>query len=262
MAQGMVSFPHRVEVPRDTKLSVDLAFEGALGLQAPLCLSNADDGAALKLGQLVTADRVIVLRNTAKQGAPPVITGVLFALATGQQERSASVPPESLARLATFLITGHEQEGVRPAGEAKTAEAPKAEPVKLEPAAAIIDPRQPTFDVSSGRVTSFVLLGVGAAAALAGVIIYAAGEDDRARLIGITRADGKLPFPALPVGQEAIRLMPQVDTNAALSFALIGGGGGAILAGILGVVLFPSGNASVSVSPQASGGSVQLRGRF
>lgn len=264
-APGMVSFPHRVEVPRDTKLSVDLAFEGALGLQAPLCFSNADDGAALKLGQLVTADRVIVLRNTAKQGAPPVITGALFVLATGQQERSASVPPESLARLATFLVTGQEQVGVQPTGAAKSAEVPRAEPVKLEPAAAVVDPRQPTFvssGMSTGRVTSFVLLGVGAAAALAGVILYAAGEDDRARLIGITRADGKLPFPALPVGQEAIRLMPQVDGNAVLSFSLLGGGGGAILAGILGAVLFPSGNASVSVSPQASGGSVQLGGRF
>lgn len=269
-APGMVSFPHRLEVPRESKLSVDLAFEGSLGLQAPLCLSGVDDGAAVKLGQLVTAERLIVLRNTARQGAPPVISGVLFVLASGQQERSGAVPPALLGNLATFLVTGKDQRGVQRLGEpAELKQAPLVSavpppaPAQGEP---VLDPRQPTFavsrQVSAGRVGSFTLLGAGAAAVLAGAIAWSAGADDRSRLVGITRADGKLPLPELPVGQEALVLMGQVDTNQALSFALIGGGAGAILAGVIGVVLFPAGPANVTVSPQQSGASVQLRGRF
>lgn len=148
-APGMVSFPHRVEVPRDTKLNVDLAFEGSLGLQAPLCLSGSDDGAAIKLGQLVTAENVVVLRNTAKQGAPLFLSGALYDLASGQQERGASGPLDLLGNLATFLITGKDQTGLHPLGEPGKP-APAAEPKKLEPPPPVIDPRQPTFDLSTG----------------------------------------------------------------------------------------------------------------
>ncbi len=265
-APGMLSFPHRVELPRDSKLNVDLAFEGSLGLQAPLCLATEDNGAAIKLAQLVAAESVIILRNTARRGAPPFLSGSVFDLSTGQLERGGSVAPDLLGVLATFLITGREQPGLQPNGP--RAEGKPVDPVKLEPPppAPTVDPRQPTFDVatgtSAGRVTSFALLGVGGAAVLIGAIAYSTGDLDRTRLIGITRADGKLPLYELPVGKEALERMRAVDTNRALSFSLIGGGVGAILAGLLGVVLFPSGTTGVSVSAQANGASIGVHGQF
>lgn len=271
-APDMVSFPHRVELPRDSKLSVDLAFEGSLGLQAPLCLSGADDGASIKLGQLVAAESVIILRNTAKRGAPPFLSGTLFDLSSGQQERGGAVAPELLANLATFLVTGKEQAGIQVSGPKVEPKEPvvvavREEPVRVDPPPAIIDPRQPTFDVatgtSPGRVTSFALVGVGGAAVLAGIIAYSAGGADRARFEGITRPLGKLP-PATqqPVAQEAIDLMTAIDTNRALSFSLIGGGVGALVAGLVGGLLFPSSTTHVSVGAAPSGASMQVSGRF
>ena len=266
-----MSFPHRVELPRDTKLGVDLAFEGALGLQAPLCLSGLDDGAAVKLAQLVTAESVIILRNTAKPVAPPFISGSVYDLSSGQQERTASVTPDLIARLATFLITGKDQVGVqRPSAPNLEAKDPIAvlEPAKVPPPAPqpIVDAKQPTFDVSqgvsAGRVTSFALLGVGAAGVLAGVLAWSSGEEGRARLVNITRADGRLPLASLPVGEEALRRMREADTTQAVSFTLIGGGAGAIVGGVLGVLLFPASTGHLAVTPTASGASMQVSGRF
>ena len=267
-APGMVSFPHRVELPRDSKLGVDLAFEGSLGLQPPLCLSGADDGTSIKLGQLVAAQSVIILRNTAKRGAPPFLSGTLFDLSSGQQERGGAVAPELLANLATFLVTGKEQAGIQVSGPKVEAKEPVATaPAKPEPPAPPpIDPRQPTFDVatgaSPGRVTSFALMGVGGAAVLAGIISYSVGGADRERLAGITRVDGKLPLYALPVGKEALGLMTAIDTNRALSFSLIGGGVGAFVAGLVGFIIFPASTTHVSVSAAPGGALMQVSGSF
>jgi hypothetical protein len=262
-APGMVSFPHRVELPRDSKLSVDLAFEGSLGLQAPLCLAGPDDGAAIKLGQLVAAESVIVLRNTGKQGEPPFISGSLFQLSTGQQERSGGVTPALVANLATFLITGKEQVGITVSGPKPAVEA--AKPVEPVPPAPIVDARQPTFDaaggMSTGRVASISLLGVAAAAVLSGGLLYAGGDGDRRRLVGIT-PDGRLPVFSLPVGKEALELMVAVDTNRVVSFSLLGAGAGALVAGVLGLLLFPSSTTSVALSASPAGGAVQVNGQF
>jgi hypothetical protein len=283
---GMLSFPHRVELPRDTKLNVDLAFEGSLGLQVPLCLSGTDDGSAIKLGQLVAADKVIVLRNTAKRGGPPFISGTLFKLADGQQERSGSVMPELLPNLATFLITGKELPGIRMDAPAKPVAAIVKEPVKepvTEPAkepvkdapkatvgqpppAPVVEATQPTFNVSgsvsAGRVGSYTLIGVGAVSVIVGAVLFGSYADARDRLVGITRTDGKLPLYELTVGKEALELMKTIDTNRVLSFALIGGGIGAAAAGALGMLLFPAQNTKVAMSVSPGGASVQVSGSF
>lgn len=283
---GMLSFPHRVELPRDTKLNVDLAFEGSLALQTPLCLSSTDDGAAVKLAQLVAAEKVIVLRNAARRTGPPFISGALFDLASGQQERAGSVTDDLMAKLATFLITGKEDPSVRVNGPVKPVAAAPKDPVK-EPVKVVVkepvkepvnepvkDPpppapiaSAPTFEVSgssvsAGRVGSVTLLSAGAASVIVGAIVFGLGSADRERLEGITRPDGTLPLYELPVGQEAIERMKAVDANRALSFALIGGGVGAATAGVLGLLLFPARTTSVGMSASPSGASVQVRGSF
>lgn len=264
-APGMVSFPHRVELPRDSKLSVDLAFEGSLGLQAPLCLASADDGTAIKLAQLVAAESVIILRNTGTQGAPPFISGSLFDLSTGRQERSGAVTPQLIGNLATFLITGKELPGIEVGGPKATG---AAEPARVEPPppAPIVDARQPTFEtagrMSTARIASFGLLGVGAAAVLSGVLAWAAGADSRGRLVGITLPDGRFRPWSVPVGKESLELMAAVDNNRVLSFSLIGAGAGSVVAGVVGLLLFPSSATSVAVSASPGGAALQVNGRF
>lgn len=265
-APGMLSFPHRVELPRDSKLNVDLAFEGALGLQAPLCLATADDGSAIKLAQLVAGDSVIILRNTAKRSSPPFISGAVFDLGNGQQERGGSVIPGLIAKLATFLITGKEQEGILlsgPQGE-KQPEPARVEPAPLPaqqappPPSAIVSVPAP----ASSRVAPFTLIGVGGAAIVGGVIGYVAGEWERARLTGITLGNGKLPLTSLEVGREALERMTSIDTIRSLCFGLIAGGAGTAISGALLLWLFPSSPASVALSPTPGGASVQVGGRF
>ena len=280
----MVSFPHRLEVPRDTKLSVDLAFEGSLGTQAPLCLSGDADASAVKLAQLVAAESVIVLRNLGKRGEPPYLSGTVFELASGTQERAGSVQPELLANLATFLVTGREMNGVAKSGAAPAvvsprvttatraepppvADAPRAEPEESAPLV-LAPAREPTFTVPPGapvgRIVSFTLIGLGAAAVLTGVIAYVAGAPDRERLFGISDSSGRLPpFATAPiVANEALTLMQNIDTNRALSLSLIGGGLGATAAGVVGAVLFPQSETKLSAGVTPSGASMQVRGAF
>lgn len=277
---GMLSFPHRVELPRDSKLNIDLAFEGSLGIQVPLCLSGADDGSAIKLAQLVAAEKVIVLRNTAKRGAPPYLSGTLYDLSNGQRERGGSVTSELMPRLAKFLVTGKKDPTIDETGPANppVAQVPKEpakEPAKdapketvglLPPAPPTVTATQPTFDVSgsvsTGRVASYTLIGVGAVSVIVGSIVYGAGNDDRNRLVAITKPDGKLPLYELTVGKEAVTLMQAIDTNRTLSFALIGGGVGAAAAGVLGMFLFPARTTTVAMSASPNGASLHVSGSF
>lgn len=274
LAPGLLSFPHRVELPRDGKLSVDLAFEGSVSQQVPLCLSGADDGAAIKLAQLVTAEAVIVLRNTARNGAPTVLSGVLFELPNVQQARGGSVPPELAGKLATFLVTGKKQPGVDPVGgagePAPAAPTPQAEKPSLSPPTAEPAPvplaLQPTFEVaapaSTGRKASFALLGAGGGLVAVGALLYALGEPNRTRFNNILvqgKFTSSIMFPI--VFTESLNRMQATDINNALAFGCIGAGVGAALAGVVGLALFPDAPV-VSAAAGPAGGSVQLSGRF
>ncbi len=276
VANGMVSFPHRLDVPKDSKLSVDFAFEGSISTQAPLCLAGGSESSAVKLAQLVAAENVIVLRNTARRGEPPYLSGTLTDLAAGKQ-RDGSVAPELLANLATFLVTGRDVAGVQravppvaptkppepePAKVVAVADAPRAPPVEASPA---VEARQPTFDLKpgtpAGRVASFTLIGLGAASVLGGLIAWVSIDDVRSRLAGLTLND-TIPSQATSAGAEALQKMKIVDANNALSFGLIGGGVGAIVAGVVGTTLFPASTTQVSIGPTPSGASMQVQGRF
>ncbi|MFT3706448.1 MAG: hypothetical protein QM817_02155 [Archangium sp.] len=286
MVQGAaVSFPHRIEIPRDLKLSVDLAFEGSIGLQPPLCLNGGSEASAVKLAQLVAAERVVLVRNVAKKGEPPFLSGSVFDLASGKQEREGSVQPELISNLATFLITGKDAQGVQRKEPPVVIAAPAKkdpEPVaKKDPDPVARDPDVPppppppmvTTSASTSpnpRTISAVLIGVGAAAIAAGIIVYAAdgcadrGDHipcDRPRLAAIAPL-GKLPASASMVGMEAMRLLAAVDANRSATLGLIFGGIGLAAAGIVGLVLFPSAPAQVAFTPTRDGALLGLSGRF
>lgn len=288
MVQGtQVSFPHRIEIPRDLKLNVDLAFEGSVGTQPPLCLTGAAEGSAVKLAQLVAAERVIVLRNVAKRGEPPFLSGTVFDLATGKQEREGSVQPELIGNLATFLITGKDATGVqKPAPPVVAVKEPPPPPKKdPEPVVAVkkdapvadpdpalkapdSTPPPPAVSASPGtaRTVSGVLIGAGGAAVLAGVIIFAVGgcdaqRCDRDRFAAIAPG-GMLPPATSSAGVEALELQGKIDANRTGSFALIGVGVGSAVAGIVGLAIFPSAPAQVTIAPTREGGMVGVSGSF
>ncbi|MFZ5446600.1 MAG: PEGA domain-containing protein [Myxococcota bacterium] len=110
-----VSFPRRLVVPSDRPLSIDFGFEGSVRTQTPLCIEGESDSSALKLAHLVAAERLIVVRNVAKRGEPTVLTGTLYELSTGKQERQGRVFPGQGASLARFLLFGKELTAPAPA---------------------------------------------------------------------------------------------------------------------------------------------------
>jgi hypothetical protein len=286
------SFPRRVELPRDTSLVVDLLFEAALALQPPLCLQATDDSSALKLAQLATAERAVVMRNLGGGAAPAYVSGALYDVVGGRQERVGTVQPGHVAKLATFLLTGREQPGVQraspPAAASATETAARGEPRTDAAADAPVRARPPasTLTVDSspsvaapphaataargasrarsvpGQVLSGVLAGVGVVAIVSGAVAYDSAAPSRKRLAGLTGVDGTLPTAGTTAHREALDLMQMMATNRAIAFGLIGAGVGAVVTGGLGVWLFAGSSTTVDVAASAEGAAVSISGRF
>lgn len=283
MAGEAVSFPRKVNVVKDEFLQIDMAFEGAISTQAPLCMTGTSDDAALKLASTVTAEQLIVVRNAALPGNPSYIRAVLYDVATGRQERDGGAPVAMLKNLTTFVITGRPQEGVDTGGKVRPPEVAKApEPLKppevvkapdapkkdappdVKPAEAPLPPPPPPLVVerkaqSTGRTISYVAMGAGVGAAVAGVVVFSAGSSDRERLVSLKETSGKY---ALSAEDEVKTLIPKVATNTTMSFTLIGVGAGAAVAGLVGFFVFPAEAPQVAVVPTRDGAAFSLSGSF
>ena len=286
LVQGSaVSFPHRLEAPRDSKVNVDLAFEGSVSAQPPLCISGNSEGSAVKLAQLVAAERVVVVRNTGRRGEPPFFSGAVFDLSTGRKEREGAVQPELLTNLATFLVTGREMTGVKKVGAPEPTKPAEVKPTETKPedvkpgeVAKPVDTKQPepvvlapksiepsvVEPVSSGlgaRVVSITLIAAGAVSFAAGIATFTSLSAERTRYLGITQM-GILPSPNTSARQDALDLAAQLDGNATATWLLIGAGVGGAAAGILGLVLFPAAPVKVSASAAPGAGALFVRGSF
>ena len=264
VAGETVSFLHRVTLSREQVVQVNMGFEGSVALAAPLCVSGSEDAPAITLASTVGAQQVVVLRNAALRGNPAYLTGTLYEVARGERVRNAGVAPGQLAELMLYLFTGKPDIVSAPLP-------PPPPPPVLEPAAAAApEPKAraelaaPGPAVSTGRIVSYVSLGVGAAVGATGVIVYASGGADRSALSALKTSAGKLPDPQSAPGQnaQARGLLSSVTSNQALSFTLIGVGAGALVGGALGLVLFPSSQASVALVPTREGAAVSLSGSF
>ncbi|MEW6432719.1 MAG: PEGA domain-containing protein [Myxococcota bacterium] len=287
MQDGRVSFPHPVELAdnkRDASLQIDMGFESAVSQQPPLCVSATDDDEARKLGPLMVADEVIIVRNIATTGNPPYITAVSYD-ATGRQQRNGGAPPGFIGRLATFILTGQDQPGVRPGtdlpplaavapppgGNPETMDgrpgAPPPEPGPVPPGVKQPPPPPPLVGVepsspSAARVVSYALIAAGVGGAIAGVVVYGTGAASRDRLAALSVSDGRLYPPGTPNYEEAVALMPKVDANRTVAFTLLGAGVGAAVAGGLGALLLPGEATQLAVVPTGQGGWVSVSGRF
>lgn len=285
MQDGRVSFPRRVEVKdlrHEKELQVDMGFESAVSQQPPLCVASKDDDEARKLGGLMVADEVIVVRNAASPGNPPYLTAVLYD-ASGKQTRNGGAGPEAIGNLATFIVTGEQGPGVREGTEPPPPPAvvtgppppksPGPEPVKADPGPAPtatpgpepLPPPPPGVSASGpsgARIAGYTLLVAGLAAAVGGVIVYGTGAADRDALASLTLGDGRLYPPGTGNYENAVALMPKVDANRALAFTLLGAGAGVAVAGVLGLVLFPGHATQVAVFPTGQGGALSVSGQF
>lgn len=268
-----VSFPHRLDVSaKEAKLNVDMAFEGAVGLVPPLCLSSGTDAVAVKLGQVVAAERVIVLRNVARRSEPPYLSGAVIDLASGQQVRDGSVQLKDFESLANFLVTGQESALVRKAGAAaptpvETAKVPVAEPATsaaplpppTPPLVTAVQPGAPAnMAMSGGRIFAITLLAAGVVSVVSGVGVFAAGSSARDDLASLTTGDRINGSQSAT----ALALMDSVNGNGTAAGLLIGLGVGALGGGIVSMLVFPGTTVRVSASVTPGQGALLVRGSF
>ncbi len=285
-SKDRASFVRVISTPRDALVNVDLATEGALAVQPPLCLDakeKAAEAAALKLANTVTADDLVLVRVEGK-GTGPIIAS-RYEIRTGTMLREGRVQrnKQAFLALATFLITGQGSADLLAPGAVPKAEVAVVQPTKTVPEPVKLEPVKPpppepakvTPDVvltappapppstttSTARLVGYGITGAGAASVIAGIAFFASGDTDRTRLAQLKQSNGKLPDPSSPLHRDALDLLSKTDTNRTLSAVLIGAGVGLAASGLLAVFLFP-GETAVSAVPTATGGTVVVSGRF
>jgi PEGA domain len=290
-----VSFPRRVTVQRDEFVQIDMQYEGALSEQSPLCLNRSDDASALKLGQSVSADEVIVVRNDAQPGNPTYIRGTIYDVG-GKQMRDGGASIGLLKNLVTFLVTGQPQAGIDssvdgaklvpkndpkiktpqipPPEKPKDAASVKAEPVELllkpKAIAAPIVPSEiavaPATRLSLPQIVSLSVMGLGVATAGAGIAFAVVNQKSQYDLDKGTLVTGLLDTTLQGAGGTG--LLQVTHENRIVAGTIIGTGAGLAAAGLLGFFLFPSepvldgANATLSAAFGPTGGNVSVSGRF
>lgn len=142
------SLPHLEQITADTRLQMDLQFEGAIRLERTPCFSSREDeklrlATALKLATLLGVEDIVVLRLERPNAGPSWLAATVLNVQSAQKlregglkVRSSTQEPEGLAELATFILTGQVGKTVLPvessprhlAGAPATAQLGKAVP--------------------------------------------------------------------------------------------------------------------------------------
>ncbi len=108
------SFVYDAKLDHDQELQIDLALEGSVRPQLPLCV-NAPAGnleSALKIAALVGADQALVLRVESYNSEPGWVAAVLFEVQKGARVReggmkvTAARSGSGYSDLASFVLTG------------------------------------------------------------------------------------------------------------------------------------------------------------
>ncbi len=289
-ANDRISYLRTITVPRDALLQIDLASEGALVTQAPLCLSARDkvaEAAALKLANTVTADDLLVVKLDGPKGAPGQFVASRYEIRSGSMVREGRVQTptrgkDAFGALATFLLTGQSSAlivtpeassmfAAKPVEVAKPVDAPVAPPPSTKPpveptvapgSAIVSAPPSAAGTISAGRVAAFVLMGAGVASVAGGVVAWVRGGTDRARLATLRQSNGKLPEPTDPGHRESLDILTRADLNQTVAFSLLGAGAGFAAAGLVSFFVFPGETVAVTAVPSNSGAAVFVSGSF
>jgi hypothetical protein len=261
-----VSFPHKVSLGKSERLKVSMDFEAAVATRAPLCVT--DERGAQRLAATVAAQRVVVLRDGASRGGPAYWLGTLFEVRTTERVRNAGVRADQLQELMLYLFTGKPElpeEAPPPPPPPPVVTAPPPVP---QAAPELVGPTPVSLAAAPPpgprpRVLPWVALGVGAALAATGLVLYLSAGGDRSRL-DFLRAQsplGRLP-DAPDLSAEALATLQSTQSNLAASLTLVGCGVGAALAGVLGLVLFPDRPTALSLTPLPQGALLGVRLRL
>lgn len=242
------SFPRVVKLEGEAVVQVDLAFEGGVRAQVPLCLVG-EDAAAIRLASTVGAAQLVVLRNTGQNGNSPYLpylTGVLYEVAGGERVRNAGIPPEQLQDLMMYLFTGKPDISNLPT--------PMVAPIQASEGPLMVDVGRPAARASPWRSVGYTALAVGAAGAVAGAVVFAMAPTVRKDSSG-------------NVLREDVGAYGSAQTQQALGVGILVGGAAIAAAGgamLLFAPLAPSLDASVeaSVLPAAGGMLVVVGGRY
>lgn len=234
-----VSFVHPVKLEKDFEMHIDIAFESSLKATAPLCLAETKgrpDG-ALKLAALLDAEQVVVLGMEASGPAPPFFSAALFMVREGGRSRQVGFKPqaglrdEGLIRLANDVLVAP-VEAVALAAVAAPVDAPAR--ASLTPGEA--SPPAPLLTAAPAPerrlLPAAVVWAAGAAALVAGVVVYAVDGADRAQAKQLMPS-GRVPPTSDPTHDEALGLLKRIDSRGTASAAAMAGGVALLGAGTL-----------------------------
>lgn len=299
-AAGAQAFPRRLSLEREATVEVDLAFEGSLSQQMPLCVSGAGDeavGHALKLGAWAGAENVVLLRLLAHEQGSDWLEAALLDVQRGTRLRAggmrlvAARQAGGLDALVGYVLTGQGRGPVVPSSElalerrAAVAQPPSGSPGQAGAGGAAAGAGPPGEQVAgrglaqprgaaplvSGpppgrgpgpRIAGAVLLGAGAAAGAAGLATWFSGAADRELYEALLDPSGQLPPLGQPGRAEAEALAPRVAATTGATVALCAGGGALALAGAVLVAFFGPEAVQVGAVVTPGGGVASLGGSF
>ncbi len=114
VSQEAQSFARIVDLRKDETMNVDMAFEGAVSNQTPLCLNLSNEKeqvtAALKLASSIGVEQVVLFRLTSLPQDPAYFRATLLSrgvdVRSGGIQAKAKVGGNPLKDLATYVLTG------------------------------------------------------------------------------------------------------------------------------------------------------------
>ncbi len=249
------SFVHEVQLNRAVDLQVDLGFEAAVQPRRPLCIASEKKAGldpAVRLAALAGAEQAVVVRNESPPGEEGFLAVTVVEVKQGATVRvgGMKVPqahtPQGVTSLADFLLTGHSAPPVVPLDARPTVAAAPAPGAPVAEAEPLVPPPPPAVEATAsahgsfGRVASYGLMGVGAAAVVGGLVVFATGGGDRDALGKLIDANGNLPPQGSAGYQSALSLLSKTDANQNLTLGLCIGGGVAAAAGAVLFFLLPT----------------------
>jgi PEGA domain-containing protein len=229
---GAMSRQHSLRVEKAELLHIDLDFEGMLGVNHILCLSDPGGEqswirGAVKLATLAGAEDVVVARLQRHPGDSSWFTASLVSSQSGGKIREAAIKidgptpaRESLEKLADFIVTGKAEGAIVVVDDAQ----PSPPPGISRPQPVV----QSTHDsADTWKIGSYASFGVSAAAAASALVLLLVNKADLNRLKGYEKPDGTLTnAPDVP------GLVHAIDTRRGTATGLFVASGVAAASGV------------------------------
>ncbi len=271
--QGRESLIHTVKLTEPKAFVIDWEFESRINARRSWCVADKGEAVepasrpalALELGRRVGADQVIAISFDHRAGQEGWLAASVLNPQNGQKVREGGLKvtgdevPGELTHLAEFVLTGQAggQVVVVNASKQLAVEPHPSVATTAAPEALAITPTPPAKKTSMLRLSSYGLMGVGAAALIgAGVVHFTWANSAQSRFDALKGPDGVVPFSAANE-QAALSLRQARQTTVGL---LIGGAAGLGAGGLL--YLLSAEPAPVQLALGPGGGFLQVTHTF